>query len=224
MNTLVIGGTSGLGLEIAKIESEQSNVIVAGRHDPGVDFAEFRDFDLATESLSRHMGEFVTKLPEINSLIYAAGFYQEGHIDELTDDEVDDMLNVCCRGLIFATKKLLEKQGGLSELVTITSTSQWTPRELEPVYNAAKAGVAHFSNGLSKDPRVAKTLVVGPSGMATQFWNEDGRDTSHMMPPKWVAEQVQILRSDDYKYRFAQILGANGELPNRVEIVENGVD
>ncbi len=216
MNTLIIGGTSGLGLEIARNESESAEVIITGRHDPEVDFADYREFDLTGGELPRRIGYFIANLPPINTLIYAAGFYQEGRITDLSDEAVDDMIDVCGRGLVFAAKKLLQKQDSLGELVAVTSTSQWTPRELEPVYNFTKAGAAHVSNGLSLDPRVGKTLVVGPSGMATEFWDEDGRDTSHMMQPDWVAEQIQELRSDEYGYKFARVLGN----PNRVEIVE----
>lgn len=219
MSELIIGGTSGLGLELAQVSTVE-NVIVTGRSNPEVEFVEFREFDLSTGDLPARIGEFVANLPEIDSLVYAAGFYQEGHVDELSDEEADKMLDVCARGLLFFTKKLLEKQGYLNELVTITSTSQWTPRELEPVYNMAKAGAAHFSQALSLDGRVDKTLVVGPSGMATKFWDNDGRDTSSMMNPAWVAEEIASLRTADYSYRFAKILGKYQDSPDRVEITE----
>lgn len=118
MNTLIMGGTSGLGLEIAKRESEHSQVMVAGRHDPALDSdgsalgyaSEFRAIDLARDPLNQNVEGFVATLPYVDNLVYAPGFYQEGHIDDLGDDEVDRMLNVCQRGLIFTVKKLLERQ------------------------------------------------------------------------------------------------------------------
>lgn len=247
MNELIIGGSKGLGLDMARIDSEHKNVIITGRDNPGVDFAEYREFDLTQEPLAERVGDFVAELPHIDSLVYSAGFFQKGHIDKLTDGQVDDMLNVCQRGLILFVKKILEKQDELGELVTITSTSQWTPRELEPVYNAAKAGAAHFSNGISKDPRVGKVIVAGPSGMASPFWKDTDNDTSKMMPTDVVAEQIDALRRGEYRtlplhdpknetvtlgaeeraklvtdfsYCFAKVLGSNGELPQRVVIDE----
>jgi short-subunit dehydrogenase len=221
MNTLIVGGTSGLGLEIARNEAELGNeVIVTGRHDPKVGFAEYREFDLSKDNLPARIGEFVMNLPTVNSLVYAAGYYQEGRITDLSDEDVDAMINVGGRALIFFTKKLLDKQNELDELVTVTSTSQWTPRELEPVYNFVKAGAGHYSHGQALDERIGKTLVVGPSGMDTEFWNGVDKDTSKMMKPEWVAKRVMELRQRDDKYIFAKILGATGVLPQRVEVVE----
>lgn len=221
MNTLIIGGTSGLGLEIAKAESTlESQTIVTGRHDPDVSFAKYREFDLTGANLAQRIGGLVMDLPPINSLIYAAGFYQEGHITNLSDEQIDDMIDVGGRGLIFFTKKLLEKQEKLDELVTITSTSQWTPREFEPVYNFVKAGAGHYSHGQSLDPRIGKTLVVGASGMSTEFWHGTNKDTSSMMRPEWVACRIMELRQRSDKYTFAKILGATATLPKRV-IVED---
>ncbi len=221
MNTLIIGGTSGLGLELARnMSGEGERPIIAGRHDPLVNFAEYREFDLAGGNLPVRIGEFVTKLPPIKALVYAAGFYQEGRITDLSDEQVDEMVDVGGRGLMFFVKKLLEKQDRLDELITITSTSQWTPREREPVYNFVKAGAGHYSHGQSLDRRVGKTLVIGPSGMATEFWDDTEKDTSAMMRPDWVAARIMELRQRDETYVFAKILGASGDLSDRVVIEE----
>ncbi len=220
-SNLVVGGTSGLGFDLAcEMAHQEEPVIVTGRDFTGISFLEFRKFELSGSDLPARIGQFVTGLPPIKSLVYAAGFYQEGHITDLSDDQVEDMIDVGGRGLIFFVKKLLEKQDRLDELITITSTSQWVPREHEPVYNFVKAGAAHYSHGQSLDPRIAKTLVIGPSGMSTAFWEDTEKDTSEMMSPTWVAEQIMDLRKTDKPYTFAKILGAQGELPDRVEVVD----
>ncbi len=216
MSNLIVGGTKGLGLELARDLAElDEEVIVIGRTDPGVDFAEFREFDLAEPELPRRVGEFVMSLPTIHTLI---GFFQDGLITDLKDEKVDKMIDVGGRGLIFFVKKILEKQNGLDELITITSTSHFVPRQREPVYNFVKAGAGHYSNGQSLDERIDRTLVVAPSGMKTPFWEGTGKDTSHMLDEAWVAEQITKLRMDDYHYRFAKILGPSDDA--RVDIVE----
>jgi len=218
MNTLIIGGTSGLGLELGKKLTKEGEVTVTGRHNPNADGINYKEFDLTRGELPGRIGELVMHHPEVDILIYAAGYYQEGTITELSDKEVDEMLDVGERGLIFFVKKLLEKQGSLKELITITSTSQWTPRLKEPVYNAAKAGAGHFSNGLSLDvKKVGKVLVAGPAGMNTAFWEGIERDDlDTMLDPEWVAGEIMKLRQDDYQYKFAKIM----RQPARVEVVE----
>src|SRR5581483_11355584 len=170
MNTLVIGGTSGLGLEIARdFRSEGDKVWVTGRRAFKESGLTYIRLDLAGPELPKRIREFVVSLPKINSLIYAAGFFQDGRVTDLSTRQIEDMLDVCGRGLIYLMKEILDKQGNLDELVTITSTSQWTPRQREPIYNFVKSGVAHFSNAMAEDGRVGRVLVAGPSGMRTSF-------------------------------------------------------
>lgn len=217
MNTLIIGGTTGLGLQLAKkLKASGDEVVVTGRKKIKED-TEFKSFDLSAPELAKRISDFVKELPNVDRLVYAAGYFQEGRITDLSDAEIEEMIDVGGRGLIYFVRSLLAKQDKLAELITITSTSQWTPRQKEPVYNFAKAGAAHFSNGIAEDGRVAKVLVAGPAGMRTEFWEGVERDDlDEMLDPVWVADQIVDLASEDYKYRFAKVL----RQPARVEIIE----
>lgn len=232
MNTLVVGATSewedngiikhGLGFEVARVLSQQGGgeIIITGRHDPGADFARYHEFDLDTTELPAKIGAFIAKLPPIRTLVYAAGFFQEGHITDLTDEQVDRMFNIGGRGLVFFIKKLLEKQGRLEEFIPITSSSAEKARELEAVYNFVKAGGNLYSKAQSFDPMVHRTLLVQPEGMDSPFWKNTDKDTSMMMPTPWVAEQIRALRNREHAFCHARILRQTGSLPRRVEIVE----
>ena len=218
MNTLIIGGTSGLGLELGKqLKSIGSEVWVTGRHEPAQKDMNYEKFNLSQPDLAKRTKTLVQKLPKISTLVYAAGFFQDGRLSDLDEKQIEEMLDVGGRGLIYFVKAVLENQSKLGELITITSTSQWTPRQREPVYNFVKAGSGHFSNAMAEDGRIEKVLVAGPAGMRTEFWEGVKRDDlDEMLDPKWVADETMKLRSGDYKYRFAQIL----RQPPRVKIVE----
>lgn len=218
MNTLIIGGSSGLGLAMAKLFAEAGDdVLVTGRKDPKVGYAQFQKLDLSTPELSQEIAEFVKDLSQIDRLVYAAGFYQEGRVTDLTTEQIQTMVQVGGTGLIYFMRELLAKQGSLGQLITITSTSQWTPRKLEPIYNFIKAGAGHFSNSMVEDGRVGKVLVAGPAGMDTNFWNGvDRDDLDTMLPKEWVAEQIIDNLAGDYKYKFIRVLRE----PARVEEVE----
>ena len=214
---LIVGGTSGLGLALAKKLNGEYKVIVTGRKNPKVDNIDFLECDLTQEGLPDKINALTAELPAISVLIYAAGYYQEGRITEISEEEIENMISVGGRGLIYFVREILKKQGDLEELITITSTSQWTPREKEPIYNFVKAGAGHLSNAFAEDSRVGKVLVVGPAGMNTPFWDGIERDDlDKMLDPDWVAEQIMELRKGSYKYKFTRILRE----PPRVEEVE----
>lgn len=62
---------------------------------------------------------------------------------------------------------------------------------------------------MAEDGRVGKVLVVGPAGMATEFWRDVERgDISDMNDPTKVAEATMDLWQDDFRYQFAKILRA----------------
>lgn len=62
-----------------------------------------------------------------------------------------------------------------------------------------------------------RVLVAGPAGMKTNFWSNTEKDTSTMLEPAWVAEQIcQLYFADNFKYKCARILRE----PPRVEVLE----
>lgn len=190
---------------------------MTGRQSLDEEGLRYEHFDLSAPDLPQRISELIERLPEINTFIYAAGYFQEGRVTDLSEEQIEEMINVGGRGLIYFTRAILAKQGKLDELITITSTSQWTPRKLEPIYNFAKAGAAHYSNALAEDGRVAKVLVAGPAGMNTAFWEGvDRDDLDKMLDPSWVATEILKLREGEYTYRFAKIM----RQPARVEVVE----
>lgn len=241
MNTLIVGGTSGLGLELARsMAAADEEVIVTGRNSRGIDFAGFHEFELTTGNIAKRIGEFVMHLPVIDSFIFSAGNFLEGRITDVSDED-DEKTFKLGQAPHYFVKKLLSKQNELDELVIVTSTSEWTGRLMEPGYTEIKAANGQLANSLSLDTRIKKTLKVAPSGMAGpegHFWDGTTRDTSKMMPYGLVASQVQLLRSGEfdklplhnvdpenppikaYRYCSARILGENNDLPQRVEIVE----
>ncbi len=208
MNVLIIGGSSGLGLALAqKLVAGDNQVVVTGRTDPKQTDITFKKFDLVRSDLPGAMEQMMADLPKIDLLVYAAGFFQEGRVTDLSPEQIEAMIDVGGRGLIYALRAILNKQNELSELVTITSTSEWTPRQYEPVYNFVKAGGGLLTNAIAEDGRVGKVMVAGPAGMNTAFWREQpGRDKSKMLDPDWVADQILKFRADDYKFKYIRVL------------------
>lgn len=217
-NILIIGGTSGLGLELAKIYATLGHtVFITGRKNPNIHNLNFLklSIDQNNKNLITQIDELIKNIDKINTLIYVAGYYQEGKIDQLNDKEILEMINIGLTAPAILIQRLKNNPGKPLKIMLVTSSSQYTPRELEPIYTAVKSGLGMLGASLSLDQSIGKVLVVAPSGMKTPFWN-DSHNTSGYLNPTWVAEQIVELSSGPFKYRYAKILRD----PERVEIIE----
>lgn len=215
-HALIIGGSSGLGLALAAQLAPQYRVTITGRRDPAVAYAVFQRVELSGAALGPQLDALVQSVPPVDLLVYAAGFYQEGRISDLPDDAIVAMQQVGLSAPAMLLQRILHRQAALPGFIAITSTSQWTPRRLEPIYTAAKAGLGMLANSIALDERVGKVLVVGPSGMRTSFWAQSDRDVTGMLDPRWVAAQILTLYAAPFAYQCARILRD----PPHVEITE----
>jgi len=224
MNVLIVGGTSGLGREICALFCERGAVAyVTGRSEKSVpEGSHFVPFVVGDSlaPLTRDVDTLVSVLPPIDILVYAAGFLEQGHITELSDSHIATMTNVGIVAPALIVKQLIQTNASLAGFIAITSTSQWRPREQEPVYAATKAGLAMLAWSLSLDSRIQKTLVVGPTGMRTPLWAHSDKDTSNLLSPRWVAERIMELWDAPYSYRLARILRDPLPEEDRVQILE----
>ncbi len=215
---LIAGGSSGLGLELAKLYAAQGHtVFITGRVDPNLPGLRFFALPIrhSSEELIGCIGQVLAQIEKVDMFIYAAGYSQQGSLDRLGDREILKMINVGLTAPALLAQRLKHNPGKPLEIIFITSSSQYTPRAVEPMYTTVKAGLGMLGASLSLDPDIGKVLVAAPSGMRTPFW-EPGKDTSEYLDPQWVAGQILELFAGPFKYRYAKILRS----PARVEIVE----
>jgi len=218
-NILIVGGTSGVGLELSRrYTNEGHNVCITGRKNPELKGAFYQELAITHEPgpLTKDIDRVLRNFEVVNTLIYAAGFVQLGHIDTLSDDDLGRMVNV---GILAPMLLVQRLKNGLKmplKIMLITSSSQYTPRELEPAYAATKSAMGMLGASLVRDKEIGKVLVAAPSGIRTPFWEGTDIDTDSMLEPDWVAEQIVELSGGNFKYKFAKILRG----PARVEVSE----
>lgn len=233
-NVLIVGGTSGLGYELAlNFLGTDHNVVVTGRNkcqqcneNEGLNFEALNLDFIAGTYLSFMAGNILKRMERVDLFIHSAGFYQEGRIDELSEDDMNNIFSVCQKSAQVFLGQILKKQNELPGFIAITSTSQWTPRLKEPAYTGVKSALAMVAESVSLDERVGKVLVAAPGGMATAFRRNRPRedfDSSTLLDPSWVAEKIVEFYENKYdpfgshfEFRFVKILR---EQP-RVEIEE----
>ena len=208
-NILVVGGSSGLGLELArKYRDMGATVHVTGARDEflftekGMTYHKFK-IDHDGNALIRQVDKLRNSLPEIHTLVYSAGFYQPGHVENTVDHDVLRMNNVNMNAPHLLVKNLKVRLGKEKKLkvIIIASTSARKAREFEPFYSSGMAGRLMFGRCIGPDYGLGKVMVASPAGMDTPFWDHDkGRDVSTYLYPTWVAEQIIEQSRRTFKY------------------------
>jgi NAD(P)-dependent dehydrogenase (short-subunit alcohol dehydrogenase family) len=216
---LIVGGSSGIGLELARhYIANGHRVCITGRRDPNLPGALFFQLLIGASAdvLIPAINELVAAFPGVQTLVYAAGFLQRGSIETLSDDALLTMTNVGLVAPMMLASRLKLLAPTPLKLMLITSSSQYTPRAQEPAYAATKAGLGMLGASLVRDAGIGKVLVAAPSGIHTPFWRGTDEDTTSMLDPVWVANQIVELSGGAFKYRYAKIL----RNPARVDVVE----
>ena len=218
-NILIVGGSSGLGLDLAKHYVRAGHTVcVTGRHDPKLAGSTYIELKIGGDSnnLASSIDHVLAKFPAVNTLIYSAGYCQRSYIDELSDADITQMTNVGLLAPMLFVQRLKNNLDTPLKVMLVTSSSQYTAREMESVYCATKAGLGMFGASLVRDKKIGKVLVVAPSGMRSTFWRESNVDVTGMLETQWVADQIVELSSGKFKYKYAKIL----RNPERVVIEE----
>ncbi|MBI5070853.1 MAG: SDR family oxidoreductase [Deltaproteobacteria bacterium] len=160
---LVTGGTSGIGLALARALLQRGNrVAVCGRRQAALDRATASapgllafPFDLADEAtLARLPGEVESRLGGLSLLVNNAGVQ---HLCDFTRDPTEELLRrideeiaVNLAGLARVTAVLLPllRRAPGAALLNVSSGLGLVPKRSAPVYCATKAGVHLFTRAL----------------------------------------------------------------------------
>jgi len=209
--SVISGGTSGLGLEIASLLVKSGkNVLILGRNAEKLNEASSRlkngSKNLLTESLICNIGneEDVRKVGEFlsgNSLSVeylfnnaGRGLFTKAHTS--TSASIDKVFEANLKGMILLTSEVLRLTPEEEELtiVNIMSTSALFGRAEETIYCAAKWGARGYTEALRTELKGTKRNIIAvyPGGMKTDFWKIPGqnRDISSFMDPAEVASTI----------------------------------
>ena len=150
---LIVGGTSGIGLGLARrFAAAGSTVIVGGRDTSRVDDLEAVQIDVTdAASVSRARGEVLAAHPDLDTLVTMSGVM---HIEDLRDpshfalsqNTIDVNLLGTIRVLDAFTPHLVGR--GAGTIITVTSGIAFLPFPLMPSYAASKAGVHAYTEAL----------------------------------------------------------------------------
>jgi uncharacterized protein len=209
--SIISGGTSGLGLEIASLLVKSAkNVLILGRNAEKLNEASSRLKDesksLLTESLIcnigkeedvKKLGEYLTKNSfTVEYLFNNAGMGLFTKAQNSTSALIDTIFEANLKGMILLTSEMLRLTPDEEELtiVNIMSTSALLGRAEETIYCAAKWGARGYTEALRTELKGSKRNIIAvyPGGMRTNFWDIPGqnRDIRSFMDPAEVAEKI----------------------------------
>jgi uncharacterized protein len=209
--SVISGGTSGLGLEIASLLVKSGkNVLILGRNSEkitsslnrlkklaGKNRAEALICNIGNEEDLKKADDYLTKNElSVEYLFNNAGAGLFITADKATSVLIDRIFESNLKGMILLTSLILRVTPAEEELtiVNIMSTSALFGRAEETIYCAAKWGARGYTEALRTELKGSKRNIIAvyPGGMITDFWKIPGqnRDISTFMDPAEVAEKI----------------------------------
>lgn len=238
---LIVGGTSGIGLGLARrFVDAGSTVIVGGRDTGRVDDLETVRIDVTNAaSVQAARDEVLAAHPDLDAVITMSGvLLQEDLRDPAHFDTAETTIAVNLLGTIRVvdafTPHLIARGSG--DIMTVTSGIGFLPFPLMPSYGASKAGVHAYTESLREQlagtgivvtelipPAVATAgqEKVNPAALPLEGFLDEvlGLLTQTPTPNEIVVEAAQRLRWAERDGTYAEFLAARSQslatLPGR---------
>jgi len=203
---LISGGSSGLGLELAKLYGKNGfQVLLVGRSVEKLQAAvnvlnllevsavRVYSCDIGNQDQIKSLYEQVKQdHGKIDRLINCAGIGHFGPLSELSFDQIKQMNQVNFLGTVFMTKVFEEIVK--ERVVNIISTAGLKGKKNESVYCATKYAVRGFTESLHLEwaDKDLNATAVYMGGMLTAFWdtNDHIKDKSRLRDPEMVARKI----------------------------------
>ena len=222
---LIIGGSRGIGAELARMSAQaganisinyNSNTAAAENVVKEIEAlgkkAQAVQGDISKDGIAKDVvAKAVAGLGEIDGLAVCAGIFEPGPIDEMTAEFWDRTQNINMRGTFLSVQAAapsMRKQGGGS-IVIYTSTAGQRGSDIFSAYATSKGAQIMFMRSMARElaPDRIRSNCVAPgwteTEMATEKINEFGReDIVNSIPlgriglPKDPAAAALFLLSD----------------------------
>ena len=221
---IIIGGTSGIGLETAKyLHSKNYKVLVGGRRALQEDKIEYKHLDLAVE---QDVEKFFSNIEKVDALVYSAGITtSQKDITKFDSEIFDTLLDTNVKGLLFCLKysyELLKKSKG--KVVVVNSLagrtySQFSGLEYTISKSALSGLVKHLSIDFAKDSVLINSIYpsMTQTPMLTENLDkntlksiEENIPLHRIAQPLEVAKAIEFLISENNTYMSGSSLDLNG--------------
>ncbi|ASU58101.1 SDR family oxidoreductase [Nocardiopsis dassonvillei] len=174
-NTLITGGSSGLGAATARAVADGGgHPIILDRQHPGNDLS-FHQVDLADrEAVERAVQQVSVQHGRIDALVNAGGTDACGTLTDVSAEDWERVVQVNLIGTAAVTRAALPHlRASRGTVVNCASTLGLRALSDATAYCASKFGVVGFTRALAAElaGQVGVTLLV-PGGMSTSFFDD----------------------------------------------------
>jgi NAD(P)-dependent dehydrogenase (short-subunit alcohol dehydrogenase family) len=227
---LITGGSSGIGLAIARmLRDEGYELTLASRRPERVQAAaeELGAVAVAAdvgnaEDCERLVAEHRERFGRIDVLVNSAGIGIAGRVEDLPAKHFDLQVGVNLRGLFLVTQAaiplLRESHGWIVNLASIAGT---LPTPGLATYGATKAAVISLTRSLNEelDSDGVRAIAICPGFVDTPMAQWSGIAGNEMIQPEDCAEVVRMLLRLSPRARIPQVVieragSTNGDVPS----------
>jgi NAD(P)-dependent dehydrogenase (short-subunit alcohol dehydrogenase family) len=216
-SALVTGGSSGIGLAIARmLRDEGYDLTLASRTRDKIEAAaaELGAFAIAAdmgkeEDCARVVRDHVARHGGMNVLVNSAGLGIAGTVESLQAKHIDLQLGVNLRGLLLVSREaiplLKQSKGWIFNLASIAGT---TPTPGLTVYGATKAAVIALTRSQNHELDAAgvRAVAICPGFVDTPMAEWSGLAGDEMIQPQDCAEIVRMCLRLSPRARIPQVI------------------
>ncbi len=218
---LITGGTSGIGLELARqLLALDNTVIIKGRDLAKLEHAKAElgkvhivQSDVSDPDAIRALAEKLTKeFSALNVLVNNAGIMRKLNLHEKTD-EIEDVtreIETNLNGPIWMVQQFLPhlKNQQNAAIVNVSSGLAFVPLPMSPIYCATKAGLHSYTQSLRVQLKRTNIRVfeLAPPGTDTplftgEFDVDDVKSFTPMNVTDMVKRAIEGMKKDELEIR-----------------------
>ena len=182
---LVTGASSGIGLSICRavVASGGKVIGIARREDQLKEMErelspEYASYIQADLSLDADIEKIVTKMPEVNGLVYAAGITKLSPLKFIKRQDIEEVMNINYFSMVLLlsqiTRKKKIKRNAYSSIVLISSVAQQIGTKSSLLYTGSKGAMSAGSRVIANELSLQKIRVntIEPGMVQTAMASE----------------------------------------------------
>lgn len=223
---MVVGGTSGLGLEVARLLAADHRVVVLGDEKCEIEatmdsvgcdgiVCDVSDY----EDVRSALREVTTRHGGIDGLAHCAALWAGGALHELSPATLRRAIEVNVLGTVYVLREAITwmKAAAQGNIVYVGAVAVDVPRPGIPVYRATKSFGKSLVESVAQAIGVdgVKVMQIHPGPMPTRLQERAGAeflDTVYAQPVQVAREVVRLLSlaPDDLYVSDHKVLRADG--------------